>query len=136
MKTMSSILSALLVVNAVMMGAMGASNGLLSHVSWQSMSIGVGLPLCLAGAGILQWIRPSAALLVLALAIFPFFCVVVHANILPIWPLLRILPRDLTYPALFLGNAGAVVISLAVWLGQRKGSHNIAVHGRLASSPP
>jgi len=124
MKTFSRALAVLFILNAVMMLIGQISQGHLFQSSLFYMLAILAIPVCLLGVGFLQWVRPSAALLVLTVAMFPYCCIVFHAFMLPVWPLFRLLPKEAGLLGLFVCNCVAVAASLLVWLGIRKETHN------------
>ena len=124
MRTMSRVLAVLFILNAVMMLFGQVSQGGLIQSSPFNVLAILAVPACLLGVGFLQWVRPSAALLVLSVAVFPYCCIVCHAFMLPIWPFFRLLPRGSALIGLFVGNLLAVAASLLIWIEIRRKTHN------------
>lgn len=135
MEKAGKILAVLLAANAVMIISARLLDGSLFVGHLQSLALYLGLPLCLLGAGFLQWTSPTSAMLVLATVILPFCSIVIHASILPIWPLFPLLPKETALSCLFAGNAVAVVISLLAWIAERNGTHNKTAQDIVAAAP-
>jgi hypothetical protein len=128
MKIFSRVLAVLFVLNAIMaLTGMIIRGGLFQSSPFNMLAI-LAVPLCLFGVGFLQWVRPSAALLVLSVALFPYCCIVCHAFLLPIWPFFRLLPREAHSVGFFVSNITAVMASLLVWIGMRRKPHNKEMH--------
>lgn len=122
MKTLSRVLSVMFILNAVMIAVAHAIQGMYQAHLYPENMLGLALSLCLLGTGFLQWVRPSAALLVLIVALFPFCTIIINAFMLPVWPLFRILPKEVLIGGLIGSNIAAVATSLIVWIGTRKSS--------------
>ena len=100
-------------------------SGFIWHYDILRLFLWLGLPFFLLLAGVLQWFKPLAALVVVVV-LFPWASVVVHIHMLPVWPLLSMLPPAYMTPALVIENASVVLFSMLVWLSTRKGIHNQA----------